>query len=272
MHACLGCRLTEGTQVVGALTADALNPHAFDMLDPRVLATLGALAGAAMRTTGLIETLERMAERRGQVARELQRSAGLSSGGQFLGASQATRRLLDEIHLVARSDLAVLITGETGVGKELVARQIHDTSPRRDEALIQVNCAALPESIAESELFGHVAGAFTGASRDRAGKFEIADGGTLFLDEIGELPLSLQPKLLRAIQHGEIQRVGSDRALRVDVRILAATNRNLEAEVAAGRFRADLYHRLAVYPIQVPPLRERRPDIPLLAAHFPANG
>jgi len=268
VHACLGCRLTEGTQVVGALTADALDPHAFDGLDPRVLATLGALAGAAMRTTGLIEALERMAERRGQVARELQRSAGLSSGGQFLGASPATRRLLDENHLVARADLAVLITGETGVGKELFARQIHDTSPRRDEALIQVNCAALPESIAESELFGHVTGAFTGASRDRAGKFEIADGGTLFLDEIGELPLTLQPKLLRAIQHGEIQRVGSDRALRVDVRILAATNRNLEAEVAAGRFRADLYHRLAVYPIQVPPLRERRPDIPLLAAHF----
>ncbi len=268
VHACLGCRLMEGAQVVGALTADALDPHAFDRLDPWVLVTLGALAGAAMRTTGLIEALERTAERRGQVARELQRSAGLSSGGQFLGASAATRRLLDEIHLVARSDLAVLITGETGVGKELVARQIHDASPRRDEALIQVNCAALPESIAESELFGHVAGAFTGATRDRAGKFEIADGGTLFLDEIGELPLGLQPKLLRAIEQGEIQRVGSDQALRVDVRILAATNRNLEAEVAGGRFRADLYHRLAVYPIRVPPLRERRPDIPLLAAHF----
>ena len=268
VHACLGCRLTEGSQVVGALTADALDPHAFDGLDPQMLATLGALAGAALRTTGLIEALERMAERRGQVARELQRGAAISSGGQFLGTSPAARRLLDEIHLVARSDLAVLITGETGVGKELVARQIHDTSVRRDEPLIQVNCAALPESIAESELFGHVAGAFTGASRDRAGKFEIADGGTLFLDEIGELPLSLQPKLLRAIEQGEIQRVGSDRSLRVNVRILAATNRNLEAEVAAGRFRADLYHRLAVYPIQVPPLRERRRDIPLLAAHF----
>src|SRR5512137_2835938 len=268
VHACLGCRLTEGSQIVGALTADALDPHAFDRLDPQMLATLGALAGAALRTTGLIEAVERIAERRGQVARELQRSAGISSGGQFLGTSPTVRRLLDEIHLVARSDLAVLITGETGVGKELVARQIHDTSPRRDEPLIQVNCAALPESIAESELFGHVAGAFTGASRDRAGKFEIADSGTLFLDEIGELPIGLQPKLLRAIEQGEIQRVGSDRALRVNVRILAATNRNLEAEVAAGRFRADLYHRLAVYPIRVPPLRERRQDIPLLAAHF----
>jgi anaerobic nitric oxide reductase transcription regulator len=268
VHACLGCRLTEGTQTVGALTADALEPHAFDRLDPQMLATLGALAGAALRTTGLIEALERTAERRGQVARELQRSAGVPGGGQILGGSPTTRRLLDEVHLVARSDLAVLITGETGVGKELVARQIHETSARRDEALIQINCAALPESIAESELFGHVAGAFTGASRDRAGKFEIADGGTLFLDEIGELPLALQPKLLRAIQQGEIQRVGSDRLRHVDVRTLAATNRDLSAEVAAGRFRADLYHRLAVYPIHVPPLRERRQDIPLLAAHF----
>jgi anaerobic nitric oxide reductase transcription regulator len=268
VHACLGCRLTVGSQTVGALTADALAPHAFDALDLRVLATLGALAGAAVRTTLLIDALERTAERRGEVARDLQRTVGQSGSGHILGGSAATRRLLDEIHLVARSDLTVLITGETGVGKELVARQVHEASTRRDEALIQINCAALPESIAESELFGHKAGAFTGASRDRSGKFEIADGGTLFLDEIGELPLALQPKLLRALQHGEIQRVGSDRLQRVDVRILAATNRDLEAEVSAGRFRADLYHRLAVYPIRVPPLRERREDILVLAAHF----
>ncbi|HYL82343.1 MAG TPA: nitric oxide reductase transcriptional regulator NorR, partial [Candidatus Acidoferrum sp.] len=233
-----------------------------------VLATLGALAGAALRTTTLIDALERTAHRRGQVARDLVRSAAEMSGGQILGIGPAVRRLQDELTLVAGSDLAVLITGETGVGKELVVRRIHDASPRAGEALIHVNCAALPESIAESELFGHVAGAFTGASRDRAGKFEIADGGSLFLDEIGELPLPLQPKLLRALQEGEIQRVGSDRSLRVDVRILAATNRDLEREMAAGRFRPDLYHRLAVYPIHVPPLRDRREDIPLLAAHF----
>jgi anaerobic nitric oxide reductase transcription regulator len=268
VHACLGCRLTEGGHVVGALTADALQPEKFDAVDLHMLGMLGALAGAAMQTTSLIESLERMAERRGEVARELYRSAGRASGGQMLGSSAAVRRLLDEIRTVAASDLPVLITGETGVGKELVARRIHDLSTRQDEAMIQINCAALPESVAESELFGHVKGAFTGAVRDRAGKFEIAHGGTLFLDEVGELPLALQPKLLRAIQQGEVQRVGSDRPIRVDVRLIAATNRDLNAEMETGRFRADLYHRLAVYPIHVPPLRDHREDIPMLSAHF----
>jgi anaerobic nitric oxide reductase transcription regulator len=268
IHACLGCALIEGGEVVGALTADALAPNAFDALDEGFLATLGALAGAAVRTTNLIERLERIAARRGAVARELQEAAAIVSGGSILGQSAAIRRMLENADLVARSDLPVLITGETGVGKELVARRIHEGSSRREEALIHVNCAALPESVAESELFGHVAGAFTGAIRDRAGKFEIADGGTLFLDEIGELPLPLQPKLLRALQEGEIQRVGSDRAHRFDVRVIAATNRDLAREVDTGRFRADLYHRIAVYPIRVPALRERREDIPLLAASF----
>jgi len=268
VHACLGCALTEGGEAVGALTADALEPGSFDALDQHVLATLGALAGAALRTTSLIEALERTAAHRGRVAKDLLRTAAQSSGGEILGVSAAVNALRREIELVAASDLAVLITGETGVGKELVAHHIHARSRRRDEALIHVNCAALPISIAESELFGHVAGAFTGASHDRAGKFEIADGGTLFLDEIGELSLELQPKLLRALQHGEIQRIGSDRAHRVDVRVIAATNRRLEDEIAAGRFRADLYHRLAAFPVHVPPLRERRDDISLLASHF----
>jgi anaerobic nitric oxide reductase transcription regulator len=267
IHACLGCALTEGGEVIGAVTADALEPRAFDGFDTRFLATLGALAAAALHTTALIEALELRSDKRGRVARELQRHAAETSG-EMIGASPALQRLLEEIAMVAASDLAVLVTGETGVGKERVAHQIHDLSPRRDEALIHVNCAALPESIAESELFGHVAGAFTGALRDRAGKFEVADGGTLLLDEVGELPLTLQPKLLRALQSGEIQRVGSDRVHRVDVRVLAATNRDLEREVGRGRFRADLYHRLAVFPLRVPPLRERREDVPLLAAHF----
>ena len=268
VHACLGCALTVDGDIVGALTADGLESNAFDDLDPRVLATLGALAGAALRTSALIEALERRVDHRSQVARELLRTAVQSSGGEILGTTPVIDTLRREIALVAGSDLTVLITGETGVGKEIVAHQIHALSARRDEALIHVNCAALPVSIAESELFGHVAGAFTGATRDRAGKFEIADGGTLFLDEIGELAIELQPKLLRALQEGEIQRVGSDRVHRVNIRMIAATNRRLEDEVAAGRFRADLYHRLAAFPLHVPALRERRDDIPILAAHF----
>ena len=272
IHACLGCPLTADGEVVGALTADALDPEAFGGLDGRLLATLGALAGAALRTASLIEALERKAERGTRVARELQRSADETSGAAILGTSAAVAALLSEIAVVAASDLPVLVTGETGVGKELVARHVHSGSRRRDEALIHVNCAALPESIAESELFGHVQGAFTGAVRDRAGKFEVADGGSLFLDEVGELPLSLQPKLLRALQQGEIQRIGSDRPHRVDVRVIAATNRDLAAEVTRGRFRADLYHRLAVYPIRVPALRERREGNPVPPPHLPRPG
>ncbi|MEY3787303.1 MAG: nitric oxide reductase transcriptional regulator NorR [Pseudomonadota bacterium] len=178
------------------------------------------------------------------------------------------KTLRNEISIVAPSDLAVLILGETGVGKELVAQRIHIESNRADQVMVYVNCAALPESIAESELFGHVKGAFSGAISDRTGKFELADGGTIFLDEIGELPLSIQAKLLRTLQNGEIQRVGSDQQIKVNLRIIAATNRNLQQEVSTGLFRPDLYHRLAVYPIQVPALRERGKDVLLLTGAF----
>jgi len=270
IHACLGCALSYDGEIVGALTADARDPLAFESVDSNVLAALGALAGAALRTSALIEALERRAERTDAVAKALQRSA-VQLSGEIVGTSSSVRRLLDEIALVASSDLPVLITGETGSGKELVAHRIHASSPRGEAALIHVNCAALPESIAESELFGHVAGAFTGATKDRPGKFEIADGATLFLDEVGELPLSIQPKLLRALEQGEIQRVGSDRTHRVNVRVIAATNRDLPSEVEQGRFRADLFHRLAVFPVRVPPLRDRREDIALLAGHFLAG-
>jgi anaerobic nitric oxide reductase transcription regulator len=268
IHACLGCALVEGDEVVGALTADALAPNAFDHLDQGFLTMLGALAGAALKTTALIEALERIAERHSLVARDLQRVAAQQSGTDLIGTSAAIEKVRNEIDLVASSDFSVLILGETGVGKEVVARAVHAASARRDEPLIYVNCAALPESLAEAELFGHVRGAFTGATRDRPGKFDVADGGTLLLDEVGELPRSVQTKLLRALQAGEIQRVGSDESKRVDVRVLAATNRHLEKEVERGRFRRDLYHRLAVYPITVPPLRERSEDIPLLAGYF----
>ena len=206
--------------------------------------------------------------RQGLIARDLMRDAELRQGTELIGVSPLLQQLRREIELVAQSDYTVLITGETGAGKELVARAVHTASRRRDDALIYVNCAALPETLAESELFGHVHGAFTGAIADRAGKFEVADGGTLLLDEVGELPLTMQPKLLRVLQEGEIQRVGSDTPRRVDVRVLAATNRDLDDEVRAGRFRADLFHRLNVYPLRVPPLRERPEDIALLTGYF----
>ncbi len=268
IHACLGCPLYVENKLVGALTADALDHHAFDHLEQRFLTAVGALAGAQMQTANLIEALEYSAERQGQIASDLMRDIQLRQGTQIIGSSRLIEHLRQEIELVARSDFTVLVLGETGVGKELVVRAIHAVSERQDMPMLYLNCAALPETLADSELFGHMKGAFTGANRDRVGKFEVADGGTLFLDEIGELPLSIQPKLLRAIQHGEIQRVGSGKTIYVNVRLLVATNRNLEEEVKAGRFRADLYHRLNVYPIEVPPLRERKADIPLLAGYF----
>jgi anaerobic nitric oxide reductase transcription regulator len=175
---------------------------------------------------------------------------------------------MQEVDTVAPSDLTVLILGETGTGKELVAHRLHEGSRRSHRPLVQVNCAALPETLADSELFGHRRGAFTGATQDRMGKFEMAAGGTLMLDEVGELPLPVQAKLLRVLQSGDIQRPGSDAPLRVDVRVVAATNRDLRGEVAAGRFRADLYHRLAVYPVHVPPLRARGRDVLALAGAF----
>jgi anaerobic nitric oxide reductase transcription regulator len=267
VHDCLGCPLVAGGQVIGMLTADALATDAFDGLGQEFLAALGALAGAALHTARLIETVELLAEQRGRVVKELTR--GLSpSESQMLGVSPAMESVREEIDAVASTEFPVLILGETGVGKELAARAIHDRSRRREAPFIQVNCAALPEGVIESELFGHLRGAFTGAVANRPGKFELADGGTLFLDEIGELPLSAQAKLLRVLQEGEVQRVGADKPLRVNARILTATNRELAHEVAQGRFRADLYHRLDVFPLRVPPLRERRGDIAILAGFF----
>jgi anaerobic nitric oxide reductase transcription regulator len=267
VHACLGCRLMIEDVVVGVLALDALDATAFRDITDELVATVAALAAAAFRTATVVGVLEREAARSDLVARQLIREAEVERG-EIIGVSPTCRALRAEIALAAQTDLAVLITGETGVGKELVARAIHDAGARSARPLIHVNCAAIPESITESELFGHVRGAFTGAVDHRAGKFEVADGGTLFLDEIGELPLAVQPKLLRALESGEIQRVGSDRAIVVDVRIIAATNRDLVAEVAAGRFRPDLFHRLAVYPVAVAPLRSRGEDVAILAGYF----
>jgi anaerobic nitric oxide reductase transcription regulator len=268
VHSCLGCPLRVEGELVGVLTADALAPGAFDSIDPRFLEHLAALAAAALRTSDLIDALERHAHQKGLIARDLVRDVLDRRGGLLLGNGEAMAKLRREIELVAGTDLTVLVSGETGVGKELVVRTLHSRSRRADEPLIYINCAALPESIVESELFGHEKGAFTGAVEARAGKFRVADGASLFLDEIGELPLHAQPKLLRVLQEGEVQPVGSDHTSRVDVRLFAATNRDLEAEVRAGRFRADLLHRLDVCRIRVPPLREHPEDIALLAGHF----
>jgi transcriptional regulator with GAF, ATPase, and Fis domain len=187
---------------------------------------------------------------------------------EMVGGSRSMGQVFENLSLVAPTDTTVLILGETGTGKELIARALHNLSPRKGRPLIKVNCAALPANLIESELFGHEKGAFTGAIEQRIGKFELAQKGTIFLDEVGELPLELQSKLLRVLQEKEIERLGGKKTLSVDVRILAATNRKLEVEVKEGRFRADLYYRLNVFPLQLPPLRERREDIPLLAVHF----
>jgi anaerobic nitric oxide reductase transcription regulator len=268
IHACLGCPLYVDEKLVGALTADALDPHAFDHLDQGFLKAVGAIAGAQMQTANLLEALEHSAELQGLIASDLMQDIHRRQGNQIIGSSRIMEHLRREIELVAASDFTVMVLGETGVGKELVVRAIHAASKRSDGPMLYLNCAALPETLAETELFGHIKGAFTGASRDRAGKFELADKGTLFLDEVGELPASIQAKLLRAIQEGEIQRVGSEQTLYVDVRLLVATNRDLEREVNSGRFRADLYHRLNVYPIKVPALHERKEDISLLTGYF----
>ena len=186
----------------------------------------------------------------------------------LIGSSTAFRDLLEAIRIVAPVDSAVLIQGETGTGKEVIARAIHEASPRRNKPLLPLNCAAIPSALLESELFGHERGAFTGDVAQTVGRFQAAHGGTLFLDELGELPLELQPKLLRALQEKQFERLGSNRTIYADVRIIAATNQNLSHMVQEKKFRADLYYRLNVFPLTVPPLRERRTDIPLLAKHF----
>jgi len=263
VHACVGLPLFAGQNLIGALTLDGMSPDQFDAFSDEELRLVAALAAGALNNALLIEELERQNMLPGAPAafEQVARS-------EMIGLSPGMVQLQKEIAIVAPSDLNVLIGGETGTGKELVAKAIHEASPRADKPLVYLNCAALPESVAESELFGHVKGAFTGAISNRSGKFEMADNGTLFLDEIGELSLALQAKLLRVLQYGDIQRVGDDRSLRVDVRVLAATNRDLREAVLAGQFRADLFHRLSVFPLSVPPLRERGEDVVLLAGYF----
>lgn len=268
VHDCMGCPVQVGEKTWGVLTIDALNRQRFSAVD---LGDLQAFASLAAATVSVVQRMERLTLRvederqRADTYREL---AEESTPPALIGQSAAHQRLLEEIAVVGNSELTVLVTGETGVGKELVAQALHAASPRAARPLISLNCAALPETLVESELFGHVRGAFSGAVADRRGKFELANGGTLFLDEVGELSLAVQAKLLRVLQNGQLQRLGSDREHQVDVRVIAATNRDLAHEVRAGRYRADFYHRLSVYPLVVPPLRERGHDVLLLAGYF----
>jgi anaerobic nitric oxide reductase transcription regulator len=267
VHDCMGCALRINEQIWGVLTLDALTVGQFSECDLQTIETFATFAAAtvvaASRFDDLLQTVAGERKRA-----EAYRLAAHRPKPAMIGNSERFRQLLSEVDLVAPSDLTVLITGETGVGKELVAQRLHDGSARADKPFITVNCAALPEHLVESELFGHVKGAFSGAIENRLGKFELATSGTLFLDEIGELPLVVQASLLRVLQGGQLQRVGSDKLHVVDIRLIAATNRNLADEVRQGRFRADLYHRLSVYPLRVPALRERREDIMLLAGAF----
>lgn len=232
----------------------------------RMLADHIAVSLANARAFEEIERLKAQVELENTYLREEVREA--QAFGDIVGQSPSLRNTLRQLELVAPTDANVLILGESGTGKELVAREIHRRSGRAQKPLIRVNCASIPRELYESEFFGHVKGSFTGAVRDRAGRFEAADGGTLFLDEVGEIPLELQSKLLRVLQEGQYERVGDDRTRHVDVRIIAATNRDLRAEVEAGRFRQDLYFRLNVFPIEVAPLHRRPEDIPVLASHF----
>ncbi len=250
--------------VLGVFARGCMGREALDSL--RMLADHAAAAIANARAFEENARLRQQLELENEYLRE--EISESRAFGEILGSSAAIRHIEEQIEQVAPTDANVLILGESGTGKELVAREIHRRSRRDDRSMIRVNCASVPKELYESEFFGHVKGAFTGAIKDRVGRFAAADGGTLFLDEVGEIPLALQSKLLRVLQEGQYERVGDDRTRSADVRIIAATNRDLPEEVRAGRFREDLYYRLNVFPIQVPPLRERTEDIALLAEQF----
>ncbi|MGF1909949.1 nitric oxide reductase transcriptional regulator NorR [Vibrio kasasachensis] len=268
MHACMGLPLIYADQLLGILTFDSLTPDIFHTIPERSLEALSAIVASHLKVALTVSQLEQQAKQTQEKLEELNQEVWERDGGEIIGNSTAMQNLNADISVVAPSDFTILIHGETGVGKELVARSLHHQSRRSRQPLIYVNCAAIAESLIESELFGHIKGAFTGADKSRLGKFALADGGTIFLDEIGELSLTAQSKLLRTLQNNEIQPVGQDHIQSIDVRVLAATNRDLKQEVDQGRFRPDLYHRLSVYPLTVPPLRHREEDGILLAGYF----
>jgi transcriptional regulator with GAF, ATPase, and Fis domain len=275
----LGIPLWKGDEILGVIQVD--NREATGVLtatDLDIMAVLAQNASLAVANARVAKRLRAAEERLKKEnaflkGKEQERRTGGKKDGppEIIGGSAPMKQLLQQLEKVVNTRVTVLIEGETGVGKELVAASVHYRSNRRDRLFVGQNCAAMPETLLESELFGHKKGAFTGAHEDKRGLFEVADGGTLFLDEVTEMPLSLQSKLLRVLQEGEIRPIGATQEKKVNVRIVAATNRNLEKEVAEGRFREDLYYRLKVFPLRVPPLRERREDIPLIGTHFLAR-
>jgi transcriptional regulator with GAF, ATPase, and Fis domain len=232
----------------------------------RIFADHAAIAITNARAFDEVARLRHQLELERDYLREEVREA--LAFGKIVGQSTALRGVLEQVEMVATTDVSALILGESGTGKELIASAIHERSPRRNRPLVRVNCGSIPSELFESEFFGHAKGSFTGAVRDRVGRFQLADGGTLFLDEVGDIPVAHQAKLLRVLQDGQFERVGEDITRKVDVRIVAATNRDLRAEAAAGRFRQDLYYRLSVFPITIPPLRQRREDISVLVDYF----
>jgi formate hydrogenlyase transcriptional activator len=270
LHAFAGYPLVFRGEVLGVLGVFARQP--FSGPEFGDLQIFADQAATAIRNAQLFAEIARLNARLALENAYLQEELRAEGGfEEIVGASAPLKAMLREVRQVAPTDATVLLTGETGTGKELVARAIHAMSPRKERTLVKVNCGAIPAGLVESELFGHEKGAFTGALQRRIGRFELADRGTIFLDEVGELPPDAQVKLLRVLQEQEFERVGGGRPIRVDVRVIAATNRDLAVEVTEGRFRADLFYRLNVFPVRVPPLRERRGDVPLLVRHLLAQ-
>jgi anaerobic nitric oxide reductase transcription regulator len=269
LHSCMAAPMRLEGRLLGLITADAHRPDAFGVEHEERIELFAALAAVAIRNAHLVGELDRAKQKReGEVAQLAAEIRAASGGIELVGSSGPIVALREEIAAVGPTDTNVLILGETGTGKELIARALHAASARRERPLIRFDCSAVAPTLVESELYGHSRGAFTGAGADRPGKFEVADGSTLFLDEVGELPMAVQPRLLRALQEREVERLGEHRVRRFDVRVIAATNRDLTAQVERQRFRADLFHRLAVYPIRAPTLAERLDDLPELVNHF----
>src|SRR5438445_4146094 len=261
--------LTTARRRLGILVFACKQAGAYDTADVGFLEQVAKQVAVAVENALAFDEIESLKDKLHQEKVYLEEEVRTAHNfGEIVGESSALRHVLKQVEAVAPTDATVLILGETGTGKELIARALHDLSPRRERTFVELNCAAIPTGLLESELFGHEKGAFTGAITQKVGRFELAHRGTLFLDEVGDIPPELQPKLLRALQEQEFERLGSTRTVRVDVRLVAATNRDLAQMVGDGHFRNDLYYRLNVFPVVLPPLRERPDDIPRLVRHF----